>query len=350
MCLFPTKVEVSRAGKWQDVPVPCGHCWQCRSNHVSDFVGRCLCESSVSDWTVTLTLTYADRADLADKLLTPRHFQKFIRSMRKRGHSLRYLVAGEYGALKARAHFHCVLFGRGRPPDLPHKRRSWLDAWPHGHVYADWGVDDRSIRYVCKYVLKGARSNPDGWFSMSKKPPLGHAWFLKKAQQHVDSGVLPSSFEYFPPGGQKGRPYMMTGAVRRDFLAAVVDGWRDSWPFDYDRCSDWVLASMAKADLLKARSDANEYANSLSCEDFLALWRTELDRRRLKPSTVLHQVLDPVAFSEDGRVVSAKEFQSWHVEDQEEVVGNVAPISPLWRSPDVILSRRLRPVVFSRKL
>ncbi|MFD1881005.1 rolling circle replication-associated protein [Paracoccus pacificus] len=223
---------------------------------MNDYVARSLAEAATSEVSCAITLTYAPRDDLADKVLLPRHFQLFMKLLRRSGHKVRYLVAGEYGDQKGRAHFHALLFFQhladipgvpGYNPahlhdpesserfsgQIPHKRMVHIREWPHGHVNLDWSFSDKSARYVCKYLLKEDKQN--AWFSLSKKPALGAAWFAARAEKARELGVLPSSFEYLPPGGDKSRRYMMTGATRRDYLAALA-------PVETDRprMSEWV--------------------------------------------------------------------------------------------------------------
>lgn len=212
----------------------------------------------------TLTLTYAPRDDLADKILTPRHFQLFMKQLRNAGHKVRYFVAGEYGDLKQRTHFHAILFfeklkrrpvgspvpfynrGHVLNPEtsavfsaaIPQMDMVHIREWPHGHVTCDWSMDERSVKYVCEYVLLGKAK---GWISMSKKPALGAAWFAKKAETAKRLGVLPSSFEYLPPGGNRDRPYLMTGATRRDYLNAITQDENDR-----GRMSEWVQKTFDK--------------------------------------------------------------------------------------------------------
>ncbi|XZQ27849.1 rolling circle replication-associated protein [Rhodobacter capsulatus] len=238
---------------------------------MNDYVARALAEASVSAVTATVTLTYAPRDDLADKVLHPRHFQLFMKLLRRAGHKVRYLVAGEYGDLRGRAHFHALLFQHllpleryrcsdgqvyDLPPDqfsdlsvidrvqrglpavynpghlfdpqtsqpfsrqIPQKRMVHIREWPHGHIKVDWSASEKSARYVCKYLLSDNKNN--AWFSLSKKPALGAAWFARKAALARELGVLPSSFEYLPPGGSRNKTYLMTGATRRDYLDAIT--------------------------------------------------------------------------------------------------------------------------------
>lgn len=306
MCINPSYVWMKRGPKWEKQPVPCRQCWRCKKNRIDDYAGRALCEAATSDLVCTVTLTYAPRDDLADKVLHPSHFQLFIKRLRRAGHKVRYLVAGEYGELKGRAHFHAILFfsklvprveqfplyANSIPPaykaDYP-KGKSQDDApfcreiaqmrmvhireWPHGHVKVDWSQSEKAIRYVCKYLLADDKNR--AWFSVSKKPALGAAWFAQKAQRAKELGVLPSSFEYIPPGSTRKAPYLVTGATRRDYLNAITQDENDR-----PRMSEWVLKSFDKY----ARQRLNDYLNSqdpeLLLEQFLQRTADNEERAR----------------------------------------------------------------------
>lgn len=275
MCINPSYVWVQRGPKWEQQPVACRQCWRCRKNRVNDYVARALAEASSSAFTATVNLTYAPRDDLADKVLHPLHFQLFMKLLRRAGHKVRYLVAGEYGKLNDRAHFHALLFfqhleprgDRGPVPaygtrdapfcrEIPHKRMVHIREWPHGHITVDWSASEKSARYVCKYLLSDDKNN--AWFSLSKKPTLGHAFFARKAALARELGVLPSTFEYMPPGGSKGKSYLMTGATRRDYLDAITQDEADR-----GKMSEWVQKTFDKAQLRRMR----EHFDALPVED-----------------------------------------------------------------------------------
>lgn len=262
MCISPNYIWIERGPKWEQQPVACRQCWRCHQNRVNDYVARCMAESSTSIATCAITLTYAPRDDLADKVLFPSHFQRFIKLLRHSGHLVRYLVAGEYGDLKGRTHFHALLFFQHIKPSeitpfynpafrfdsspsapfsdkIPNMNMVHIREWPHGHVTCDWSANERAARYVCKYLLKNEKGK--FWFSLSKKPPLGAVFFAQKAEKAKSLSVLPSSFNYLPPGGNKERPYLMTGATRRDYLNAITTD-----PSVRSRLSEWVLKSFDK--------------------------------------------------------------------------------------------------------
>lgn len=278
MCVSPSYVWQLRGPKWEQQPVPCKVCWQCKEHRVSDYVGRALCEASTSISTVALTLTYAPRGDLADKVLTPHHFQDFIRSLRRRGHVLRYLVAGEYGETRGRAHFHAIIFfqryAHDVPPEWPQQKIFHIAEWPHGHVFADWNADDRALRYVCKYLLKSARKG-EGWFSLSKKPALGADYFASLAQRYAELGIWPRAFEYRPPNARDKRTYFITGVSRRQFLKDLVTALGNPDPA---KLSEWAVKGLEKL----ARYEHLHGPQLLNDDEFMAEMVEELAIRQGK--------------------------------------------------------------------
>jgi hypothetical protein len=251
MCKNPEFVWVQRGEGHEKVNVPCRKCDLCKYNRLNDYVGRALAEASTSDWVCAVTLTYRPRDDLADKIITPPHAQAFIRSLRDRHHKIRYLIAGEYGSLRGRAHFHVLLFGIGKRPQIPngevwpHHQNFHDISWPHGHMFADWNADEKAMRYTLKYILKD--QSKDTWMSLSKQPPLGAAFFRNKADELVRARVFPSSFNYLPPGGDSERLYYMTRTTRRDYLLRICEGLGVTDYLAQHRVTEWVQASIDKA-------------------------------------------------------------------------------------------------------
>lgn len=317
MCISPNFIWVQAGPGYEKQTVSCRQCWRCRKNKVNDYVGRSLCEAAYSVATASITLTYAPRSDFADKVLHPIHFQKFIRSLRRRGHHVRYLVAGEYGERKGRAHFHAILFFKNAPPQIPNKKNTHIAAWPHGHVFCDWDADEKALRYVCKYILKdvsGARDEKrpisEGWFSLSKKPALGHEFFMDKAEQVKQLRVIPRGFTYLPPGGKPGVEYLMTGATRRDYLNAITQD-----PAAMKAASEWVVRTFDS--IKKARDIANGQYPSLDA--FMQQLQEEQEKARPKRATIVKAFLDTYClrdvasqYGDDQQpLVSKQEFHKW---------------------------------------
>ena len=218
----------------------CRKCWQCRERKIDDWVGRCIAENKTAIAAHSITLTYG-RDELGEEdhfraaWLTYSDVQKYFKRLRKDGYKFRYLVAGEYGSTKGRAHWHLLMFWENKVP--PHElttvvaKRFDNKYWPHG--YQHWEKPTAaSIRYVCKYIQKDiGKEERQGHLSMSKKPPLGYAYFRNLAQKYVDAGLAPQNLEYhFPEVKDKnGRPkqFHMTGTTARNFIEQYKALWLD---------------------------------------------------------------------------------------------------------------------------
>lgn len=216
----------------------CRKCWQCLERKVDDWVGRCLAESKTAVASHSITLTYGrDNEGNEDHMrsawLTYSDVQKFFKRLRIDGYRFRYLVAGEYGSMKGRAHWHLLIFWKNQVP--PHElstvaaRRFVNKYWPHG--YQHWEAPSAaSIRYVCKYIQKDiGKDERQGHFAMSKKPPLGDAWFRWYADEHVRNGLAPQNLEYHFPDvrDRNGEPkrFFMSGTTARNFIENFKASW-----------------------------------------------------------------------------------------------------------------------------
>lgn len=114
------------------------------------------------------TLTYKDEALPPGGTLVKRHYQLWLKGMRKAlkdPKALRFFLVGEYGSKSFRPHYHAALFGvsacvRGRTNHKLHKSRSCCSAcnfvqdhWPHGEI--DLGeLTPHSASYIARYVVK----------------------------------------------------------------------------------------------------------------------------------------------------------------------------------------------------
>lgn len=274
MCVTPSFVWVEKGPKWVKQDISCRQCWQCRKLRVDDLVGRCLAEKAYSTWSAVIALTYRDseerESDLAHKVLRPRHVQDFIRSLRKRGHLIRYLATGEYGKIRGRAHWHVIIFGQGDKPQWPQAERFDLQAWPHGFSHVTFSPDERAMRYAVKYILKD-----DTWFSLSKKPPLGHAFFMAKAARDHALGVIPSRWRYAPPGSDPDRQYLLTGASRLYYFLELCRLSGKNPVELASKGNEWVQASARKVDIWLRRRDAQD----VPIDQFMKAFAEELDMR-----------------------------------------------------------------------
>lgn len=224
----------------------CHNCEACRSDRIRDWTGRLLAENMYSAGSHCVTLTYGrdfSVQGLVDNpnalILTYHDVQNWLKRLRNGGFPMRYLIAGEYGSQKQRAHFHCLLFWKGKVPPVPEhvtdkngKRRALRDPfWPHGHTH--WGtVDAATARYVVKYLAKDDTDPAkQGLVRMSKKPLLGAVFFDDLARRYVEQGLAPRDRIYRIPGSVDPRTgklwrYWMNDATVDFLVGSFLAHWR----------------------------------------------------------------------------------------------------------------------------
>lgn len=236
MCIDPNTLPTG------DI-VACRNCWQCRANRVNDLVGRCIAEQTTATTALAVTLTYAgDGPETA--MLRYRDLQLMFKLIRRRGYQVRYIVAGEFGSKKGRAHWHAVLFfscvGPTGPAPIPRagngpwditigQRQQWKP-WPHGLVFFQ-EPDHGGFAYVLKYALKDQAPGSKGHLAMSKKPPLGLGYFQDMAERYVNQALAPQdlfySFANVFDAKRRRRRFLLQGKSRELFLEWFVTRWRE---------------------------------------------------------------------------------------------------------------------------
>lgn len=220
------------------IPIDCGRCRSCIFKAVMAKTGAMLCEAQFSGEVAFLTMTYRPdagssfRADLADKMLMPHHIRAFRESLRRDPYygKFRSVIVGEYGDLRGRAHWHCILYSApGEPlPEFDYNCRSEFKHWQHGHTYAEPNPGAKSFSYVAAYCLKTmAEGSMFGrpsqlHISSSRRPVIGHQGFRAQAERAADFQV-PPSFNYMPPGGNVRYNYTMKDRARDLYIDAYLD-------------------------------------------------------------------------------------------------------------------------------
>lgn len=154
--------------------VPCGYCYVCRQNRLSDWVVRLQHEQQNSICSYFVTLTYNEYNlplnDEGDSCLVKRDLQLWLKRLRKL-HSVRYYAVGEYGTKYGRAHYHAILFS-----STPIAFDTLVHTWKNGFVHLG-NVNTKSISYVAKYVFTnksdGGKNRPPQFALMSRRPGIG---------------------------------------------------------------------------------------------------------------------------------------------------------------------------------
>lgn len=119
----------------------CGRCLPCRINRRRIWAHRILLESFKHGDSCFVTLTYNDEY-VPSSLVIP-HYQKWLKRLRKAisPKKIRYFIAGEYGELTGRPHYHAALFG------LDSFTAGGVDG-QSGIVQKAWTLDDKSLGYT----------------------------------------------------------------------------------------------------------------------------------------------------------------------------------------------------------
>ena len=162
-------VSFSAKGRPGDrrLELPCGQCVGCRLEHARQWSVRCMHEAKLHEWNSFITFTYDASHLPADLSLCHRHFQLFMKRLRK-DHAVRYYMCGEYGELNSRPHYHAIVFGF-YPTDRQYwsKSKAGYDVYTSAYVDRLWScgacyvgdVTQESAGYCARYVLKKVSSD-----------------------------------------------------------------------------------------------------------------------------------------------------------------------------------------------
>ena len=170
----------------QRILLPCGQCMGCRIERSRQWAIRCVHEAQLHKENCFITLTYSPEFLPEDGTLVKKHFQDFMKRLRKRfckysdepllppgtpfRHDLgnrclnpiRFFACGEYGKKLSRPHYHAILFGF----DFPDKElfcvrngerlyisKALQELWPYG-ISSIGSVSFESCAYVARYCTK----------------------------------------------------------------------------------------------------------------------------------------------------------------------------------------------------
>lgn len=186
---------------------PCGGCLPCRINRRRVWSHRILLESFKHGDSCFVTLTYSD--DHVPSELVQSHYQNWLKRLRKAAapRKLRFFLAGEYGELTGRPHYHAAVFG------LDSHTGGGIDGRA-GLVQSSWivgkssqGIVDRtslgftyvgtltweSAQYIAGYLTKKALSDEKSireFSRMSLRPGIGRSAIVDVARSlSTDSGL-----------------------------------------------------------------------------------------------------------------------------------------------------------------
>lgn len=187
--------------------LPCGKCIGCRLDRSRQWAIRCMHEASLFDRNCFITLTYDDAHLPEDRSVNVRHFQLFMKKLRKRfGSNIRFYHCGEYGDKTSRPHYHAILFNFDFDDKKLFTVRNGYPVYISQILNEIWGngfceigtVTFESAAYVARYIMKKVNgklaeghydfvhpvtgqiySRSPEYTTMSRRPGIGTAWFDK---------------------------------------------------------------------------------------------------------------------------------------------------------------------------
>lgn len=220
------------SGGFRDLPVTvaCGQCIGCRLERSRQWAIRLMHEAQMHEAKCFITLTYRDDQLPRNGGLNKRHFQNFMKRLRKKyGAGIRYFHCGEYGETTFRPHYHACLFGldflsdrtphsKNQQGDTLYTSETLNDLWGHGHSLIG-NLTFETAAYTARYILKKVTgkkglahyervdeetgeivSIQSEYITMSLKPAIGSGWWDRfKTDVFPDDFVIMRGKKIPPP-------------------------------------------------------------------------------------------------------------------------------------------------------
>lgn len=204
--------------------INCGKCLDCRLKLARDWANRCILEADQYEDNYFLTLTYEDSClpmvhpatgeALDHATLFKNDVTQFLKSLRWHwseyfGHvGIRFFMAGEYGDLSMRPHYHMIVFNLPIPDLKVYKKSALEDTyytsdiinriWHKGYVVIGH-VTQASAGYTARYTLKKINQPSDyydtlnilpEYVNMSRRPGIARNWYDKNKDLLFKQGFV----------------------------------------------------------------------------------------------------------------------------------------------------------------
>lgn len=213
--------------------VSCRKCEQCYAARRRHWVGRLLAEEKTAKAVWFVTLTYGGGYENDDAMLLEySHVQKMFKRMRKAGHRFKYVVVGEYGDKKGRAHWHLLLYWNSPPPRVTMDQRIQWDFWEEGYTQIEYPRSKQGAAvYIMKYLTKDNIAAKT--MRYSKVPMLGADYMLEYAREHARAGLplFQQSDRFTIPDAKRANGKLFYYPVGRDtaIYDKMITAWLSEW-------------------------------------------------------------------------------------------------------------------------
>lgn len=237
------KIQDVKNKAYEEIVLPCGRCTGCRIDRSKQWAVRCVHESQQYYNNCFITLTYNEDHLPENNSLVKKHFQDFMKRLRKKfsgideiktidrfgkpslARPIRFYHCGEYGSKENRPHYHACLFNFDFPDKefwtIKQGNRLYTskildEMWGKGYcIIGD--VTIQSAAYVARYIMKKINGElaaeryvsqldpktgdcvyiqPE-YVTMSRRPGIGYNWYKKYKKQIFQNDFLTSNGKKF---------------------------------------------------------------------------------------------------------------------------------------------------------
>lgn len=188
------------------IDLPCGQCVGCRLERSRQWAIRCVHEAQLYDDNVFVTLTYNDENLPKDGSVNVKHFQDFMKRLRKHfsERKIRFFHCGEYGDRFMRPHYHAIFFNLDFPDKKLHQVKDGTRLYTSEVLERLWSfgfciigaVTFESAAYVARYITKKVtgdkadehyKGKKPEYITMSRRPGIGSEWY-RRFESDIRSG------------------------------------------------------------------------------------------------------------------------------------------------------------------
>lgn len=222
--------------------VTCRKCDECIAHRKRHLLGKVLAEQQTAKEVWFSTYTYGGGYENEEAyLLNYDHMQNTFKLMRRAGHRFKYLVVGEYGEEKERAHWHALIFWESTPPEMPMGERTEETGdgfWHHGYVQHEYPRSKTGVGAYCmKYMTK---NNTQYRKNIKKSNNLGDKYLLDLAKRTARAGLplfakeniftISEQTERARNGAQFFYPLERSSGIFERMLFAWLEEWAEVHP------------------------------------------------------------------------------------------------------------------------
>lgn len=169
------------------IEAKCGKCYECRKEKVRSWVTRMteeLRENKGEFYTMTINDEHMEELRIAAKKKYDRNeindiarvaVRRFLERYRKfRGMSVKHWFVTELGEKKGRLHLHGILFGENTTAAEIQAR------WMYGNVFKGQWVNEQTVRYITKYMLKESEDDKEYVGIVLCSPGIGKGYIDRR--------------------------------------------------------------------------------------------------------------------------------------------------------------------------